>query len=76
MAARVPTFAEVQYEYSHMNDDRGRDVVAGSVATFALATIAITLRLTARRISKSVLQADDWTILGAWVYPRVESPVY
>ena len=75
MAARVPTFAEVQYEYAHKNDDRGQDVVTGTVATFALATVAIILRLTGRRISKSFLQADDWTILAAWVSLGTKVPV-
>ena len=67
MSVMMPSAAEVEYMYAHANDDRGPDVIAGTTATFTLATIAVILRLIARRISKSVLRADDWTILAAWV---------
>ena len=65
MSVMMPTSAEVEYIYAHINDNRGPEVVAGVVATFTLATIAMILRLAARRTSKLILQADDWTIAAA-----------
>lgn len=67
MSVMMPTQAEVEYMYAHIDDDRGPDMIAGTVSAFTFATIAIILRLIARWISGSVLQADDWTILVAWV---------
>ena len=34
----------------------------------ALGFVAVLMRFISRRISKTRLQADDWTIVTAWVY--------
>ena len=35
-----------------------------------LGLVAVLLRFISRRISKTSLQADDWTILASWVCER------
>lgn len=67
MSVMMPSPAEIEDMYLHIKDNRGPEVVAATAITFALATIAVILRLIARRISKAILLADDWTILAAWV---------
>ena len=65
--ARLPPFSEIENEFMHLSDNRQGNLKAATAITFALASIAIILRITARKIGRSVLQADDYTILAAWV---------
>lgn len=63
----IPTPADVEYQEAHIHESRQHEVVASNVAVLTLATVAVILRLVARRITKAPLQKDDYTIIVALV---------
>lgn len=63
----LPSLAEILYEKEHITDNRAPELVAALAVNFALACIAVILRLASRYISKSTLQADDHNVLAALV---------
>ena len=67
----LPSINEVEYELSHSREDRGKDILSSFVVCVCLATIAVILRLVARRVSKAALKADDYWILISLVSPWV-----
>lgn len=60
--------AEVAYQLAHITESKAPTIIAAIAALVVLATIAIGLRFFVRWHMKSGLQADDYTIFGAWVY--------
>ncbi|KAI9681158.1 MAG: hypothetical protein M1817_002440 [Caeruleum heppii] len=64
--AQIPP-EELQYQLANINDDRSPILIAVNFTGFALATIAVGLRLLARRVSGLPLKADDYTILVSLV---------
>ena len=58
-----PSPAEIQYELAHIHDNRAPSIVASSVICIALATIAVILRLLARRLGKVKILADDYMMV-------------
>lgn len=50
-----------------LKENRGPSLLAGSSVVFVLATIAVILRLWARRLKRVKLGLDDWLVLAAWV---------
>ena len=64
--------AELAYELAHYEDDRAPAIIGGSVALIAVASIAVVLRLLARKMktrnSKKLQWAmDDYMIVAALV---------
>ena len=59
--------AEIKYELAHIRDDRASNIVVSSVICISLATIAVMLRLLARRLSKAKILADDYMMIFALV---------
>ena len=59
--------AEINYELAHSNDNRASNIVVSSVICISLATIAVMLRLLARRLSKAKILADDYMMIFALV---------
>lgn len=62
-----PSPSEIKYEYEHLQDNRGQEMVVAYVINIALAYVAVILRLASRRLSKAALQADDYTVIFALV---------
>ena len=59
--------AEIKYELAYIRDDRASNIVVSCVICISLATIAVTLRLLARRLSKAKILADDYMMIFALV---------
>ena len=49
------------------NATRGPNVIAGSATVFALAALAVILRVLARKVKKIPLGLDDWLVISALV---------
>lgn len=54
---------EIVYETIHFRDDKSPAIVGGSILLIVVATIAVVLRLVARRIKRTAWGADDYTIV-------------
>ena len=50
-----------------LTENQSTRIIATSVVLILFSTIAVVLRLIARRLSKAGFWWDDWTILGALV---------
>ncbi|KAL8640305.1 MAG: hypothetical protein Q9228_002757, partial [Teloschistes exilis] len=61
-AALIPP-AQLQQQLDHIHDDRAPDIVASISIVFALAVVAVILRLICRRMMKVALSYDDYLIL-------------
>lgn len=60
------TFSEAQ-AHAHTGDERWQSFLAVQIVMIVLATAAVVLRFTARRIGPRELWWDDWVILAALV---------
>ena len=58
---------EAQYQLAHVGESRAVLMLASMYGGVALCFVAVFLRVASRRISKTRLQADDWTIFAALV---------
>ena len=58
---------EILLEETEMRQNRVPEIIAASTICIALACIAVTLRFTARRISKVAIKADDYMMVFALV---------
>ncbi|KAI4127061.1 MAG: hypothetical protein LQ347_004750 [Umbilicaria vellea] len=64
MAGEIaPQEQEIVYETIHFRDNKGPAIVGGSILLIVFATIAVVLRLVARRIKRTAWGADDYTIV-------------
>lgn len=57
----------IKYQLAHIKDDRNPGFIASVSVVAALASIAVILRLLARRWTKVGWAADDYTIVVALV---------
>lgn len=64
----LPTEQDIQYQLQHIHESRQHEVVASITTVLTLASIAVILRLVARRLTKAPLQKDDYMILAALVW--------
>ncbi|KAL8715738.1 MAG: hypothetical protein Q9220_000405 [cf. Caloplaca sp. 1 TL-2023] len=62
----MPSQEEIQYQLSHINDDRSGDIILSHGIGIALAASAVVLRFVARRLSKAKVGADDYMIVVAF----------
>ena len=60
---------DIQYQTDHVGDDRRSDIITSSTICLLAAYIAITARLVSRRLQKTPLHWDDYSILVALVSP-------
>ena len=59
--------AELAYQEAHIHEDRSLGLTIAYVIAIVIATVAVALRVVARRISNAALKADDITIVLALV---------
>ena len=59
--------AEAEYQLAHVGQSWAGLMMALMYGEVALGSVAVLLRFSSRRISKTKLQADDWVIVAAWV---------
>ena len=62
---------DIQYQIDHIGDDRRPSIIAASAVCLLAAYIAVTARLVSRRLQKTPLHWDDYSILIALVSPIV-----
>ena len=58
---------ELAYQEAHIHEDRSTGLTVAYVIALVVSTITVALRIVARRISKTPLKADDFTIILALV---------
>ena len=63
----APSPAQIQYQYEHINEDRSSDIVVSHIVCLTLATVAVILRFTSRKVCKAAILADDYMIIAALV---------
>ena len=61
--AQVPTPELIQYFLAHLNDNKKNEIIAVYVPCLFFAYSAVILRFVSRRLIKTPLQTDDWTIV-------------
>ena len=54
---------QIEYQMSHVGDNRAPDIIASSVIMLVAAYATIALRFTSRRLTGAGLKSDDWMIL-------------
>lgn len=59
--------SEIKYELAHSHDNRASNITVSSIICISLATLAVMLRLLARRLSKVKILADDYMMIFALV---------
>ncbi|KAI9822793.1 MAG: hypothetical protein M1832_003026 [Thelocarpon impressellum] len=59
--------ASIQYQMAHLDEDRSGPLRAVLLIGLILSTLAVVLRLYARRLVKAPFLWDDWTIIGALI---------
>ena len=60
--AQVPTPTLIEYFLTHLDDNKKTEIIAVYVPCLFFAYSAVILRFVSRRLIKTPLQADDWTI--------------
>lgn len=72
MATDGPLFTqdEVEYQMTHINENRGPEILASAIVLAVLAMVAVVLRLTCRRYTKCAISWDEYTILAGLVRHR------
>ena len=73
MKLQPPTPEDIAYQLKHASDDRRVVLFVSTALMNAVATVAVVLRLVARRINRTKLLADDYTIFAALVGLRRSS---
>ena len=56
---------EIKYQLAHIHDDRSQGFITSVAIVTTLATVAVILRVLARRWTKVGWAADDYTIMMA-----------
>lgn len=67
MAHSVPS-SHALHPYADEHADRGPALVAGSIILIVVASIAVVLRLLARRLKKLAWAADDYFVVVALLF--------
>ena len=65
----TPSAAEIQYQLSHIKEDRAQDIVISHIICIIIALVAVALRLASRRLCKAAILADDYVCFAALVSP-------
>lgn len=65
----APNAAEIQYQLSHIHEDRSKDIVYSNIICIVIALIAVVLRLASRRLCRAAILADDYVCFAALVSP-------
>ena len=68
MASLSPS--DLSYQQSHIGEDRSVEIITASAICLSAAYVAVILRFVSRRLSKTILQGDDYTIVIALVRIR------
>lgn len=63
----TPNPAEIQYQLSHIHEDRSKDIVNSNTICMVIAIVAVILRFVSRRLCKVAILADDYVCLAALV---------
>ena len=58
---------DLQYQEDHRQQDARTALAAVNIISFIATTLILLLRLYSRRVSKFNWEADDWTLIAAWV---------
>ena len=66
--------ANIHYQLTHLQDSRGWEVITLNVVMVTLSTIAVVLRLVARRVVSVPLSWDDFLIIFALVRLTSDCP--
>ena len=61
------TTDEMSSQLEHLNENRAMEDVVPTMIVLGLATLAVLLRLYAKRMISARLKADDYLIIIAWV---------
>lgn len=61
------TFAEIEYQTSHIHDDKRLSIIVAVSLLSILVSVAVLSRIFVRIRSKAGTKGDDYTILFAWV---------
>lgn len=69
MASLFPN--EVQYQQAHIDEDKSPRIIAACVVCLVAAFLVVILRFVSRRLVRSPLQADDYTIIVSLVSESV-----
>ncbi|KAI9756399.1 MAG: hypothetical protein M1815_003660 [Lichina confinis] len=67
MKLQPPTPEDIAYQLEHASDDRRVVLFVSTALMNAVATVAVVLRLVARRINRTKLLADDYNIFAALI---------
>jgi hypothetical protein len=70
LGSSSPSLAELQYQSLHRDDNKGSTLIVIAAVLTATATVAVILRLIARRTIKRPLNIDDFAIIVALVIYR------
>ncbi len=70
LGSSSPSLAELQYRSLHRNDNKGPTLIVIAAVLIATATVAVVLRLIARRTINRPLNIDDFAIIVALVIYR------
>ena len=65
-----PSPADIQYQLQHIHDNKSKQLIVAYVVSLSAASIAVALRLLARRINRASLKSDDvMVIIGLVIIP-------
>ena len=62
-----PSPDNIAYQRSHSHENRSKELIAACVVCLTAAYLAVPLRFLSRRLGKTALKADDYTIVIALV---------
>lgn len=57
------TASEVAYQEAHIEDDSKLEIIVPTAITLAIAYAAVFLRFVSRRLSRTAIKADDWSVV-------------
>lgn len=64
----TPSPAVLQYQSQHSREDKSKQLLVTYIISLCAASVAVSLRLVARRIKQASLQADDYMIIIGYVW--------
>lgn len=59
---------EAAYEQLHIGDDAAKSIIITITFCFVVASVAVSLRVTARRLRRLPLLTDDWLAMTSLVF--------
>lgn len=67
--------SDILYQQSHINENKSAEIITACAICLTAAYLAVILRFVSRRLSKTSLEADDYTIIAALVGSKPLPPV-